>query len=219
MLTSKRCPIDHRYDNERFWLSRHNCEVPTPNSQNNRTTRENSDFSTWRTLQLHASLKCTIPNLRIYLSKKANSDKFGPGIDHPCTIGFWFRRWTSSWRRVIWAPYQRPSFMEIACFPSKHEQQFCTFVSLYETLKIWATFSRENRGHGAHERGVRRGFSGGKLSFKMSEGVAYELGKKTPIFASLQSNLKDQTVFDFPSFLSSLLKARPSNRITKNVTK
>jgi hypothetical protein len=27
-------PIDYRLDNRRFWLSAHNCQVPTPTSQN-----------------------------------------------------------------------------------------------------------------------------------------------------------------------------------------
>jgi hypothetical protein len=27
-------PIDYRWDNRRFWLSAHNCQVPTPTSQN-----------------------------------------------------------------------------------------------------------------------------------------------------------------------------------------
>ncbi len=30
----------------------------------------------------------------------------------------------------------------------------------YKTLKIFDDFSRENHGHGGHEHGVRRGFSG-----------------------------------------------------------
>jgi hypothetical protein len=33
-------------------------------------------------------LKFTIPNLPIYLLKKANSEKLGLGIDNPCRIGF-----------------------------------------------------------------------------------------------------------------------------------
>jgi hypothetical protein len=33
-------------------------------------------------------LKSTIPNLQIYLPKKANSEKLGLGIDNPCRIVF-----------------------------------------------------------------------------------------------------------------------------------
>jgi hypothetical protein len=33
-------------------------------------------------------LKSTIPNLQIYLPKKANFDKLGLGIDNPCRIVF-----------------------------------------------------------------------------------------------------------------------------------
>ncbi len=38
--------IDYRCDNRRFWLSAHNCQVPTPTSQNleHRTRTANSDF-------------------------------------------------------------------------------------------------------------------------------------------------------------------------------
>jgi hypothetical protein len=35
-------------------------------------------------------LKSTIPNLQMYLPKKANSDKLGLGIDNPCRIIFEF---------------------------------------------------------------------------------------------------------------------------------
>ncbi len=48
----------------------------------------------------------------------------------------------------------------------------------------------------AHELGVRRGVSGGKLSFKkMSAGVASVLCKKTPIFGSRRSKLDHLTVY------------------------
>jgi hypothetical protein len=33
-------------------------------------------------------LKSTIPNLQIYLPKKANSEKLGLGIGNPCRIEF-----------------------------------------------------------------------------------------------------------------------------------
>jgi hypothetical protein len=35
-------------------------------------------------------LKFTVPNLQIYLPKKANSDKLGLGIDNPSRIVFEF---------------------------------------------------------------------------------------------------------------------------------
>jgi hypothetical protein len=45
------------------------------------------------------------------------------------------------------------------------------FRIIYKTLKIFSDFSRENRGNGGHEHGVRRGVFEGKLSFKnMSAG-------------------------------------------------
>jgi hypothetical protein len=37
---------------------------------------------------------------------------------------------------------------------------------LYETLKIFKDFSRENHGHGGHEHGVHRVVFVGELSFK-----------------------------------------------------
>ncbi len=33
-------------------------------------------------------MKSTIPNLQIYLPKKANPEKLGLGIDNPCRIAF-----------------------------------------------------------------------------------------------------------------------------------
>ncbi len=57
------------------------------------------------------------------------------------------------------------------------------FFFLYKTLKIFNDFSRENHGHGGHEHGVRRGFEGGKLLFKMmSAGVHLCSLQENPIF-------------------------------------
>jgi hypothetical protein len=39
---------------------------------------------------LFGRLKYTIPNLQIYLPKKANSEKLGLGLDKPCRIVFEF---------------------------------------------------------------------------------------------------------------------------------
>jgi hypothetical protein len=54
---------------------------------------------------------------------------------------------------------------------------------LYETLKIFNDFSRENHGHGGHEQGVRRGVFEGKLSFKkMSAGGRFCTLQENPHF-------------------------------------
>ncbi len=69
------------------------------------------------------------------------------------------------------------------------------FHIFYKTLKIFNHFSRENHGHGDHEHGVRRGFSG--VSFHLRrcpQGVVSVLCKKTPIFRSRRSKLDHLTV-------------------------
>ncbi len=77
--------IDYRCNNRRFWLSAHNCQVPTPTSQNlYRTRAANSDFYSWLTYELLGRLRSTNPNLQIYLPKNANSEKLGLGIDNSC---------------------------------------------------------------------------------------------------------------------------------------
>jgi hypothetical protein len=45
-------------------------------------------------------LKCTIPNMEIYLPKKAKSEKFGLGIDNPCRIVFLSLRMNKCLERV-----------------------------------------------------------------------------------------------------------------------
>ncbi len=63
-------------------------------------------------------------------------------------------------------------------------------------MKIFNDFSQDNHGHGGHEHGVRRGFSG--VSFHLRRrwlGVASVLSKETPIFGSRRSKLDHLTVF------------------------
>jgi hypothetical protein len=97
--------------------------------------------------------------------------------------------------------------------------KFC----IYKTLKILKDFSRENHGHGGHEHGVCRWFSG--VSFHLRRRphvVASVLCKKTPIFGSRRSKLDHLSWPDasFPSFYltslvpwCSLFSPRLSNRI------
>jgi hypothetical protein len=74
--------IDYRCANRRFWLSAHDCQVPTPNLNFSkpRSRTENSDFWSRMTQQLLGRLKSTIPNLQMYSPRKANSEKLGLGI-------------------------------------------------------------------------------------------------------------------------------------------
>ncbi len=94
--------INYRCDNRRFWLSAHNCQVPTPTSQNLATRTANSDLWSRLTHQLLWRLKSTISSLEIYSSNQANSEKLGLGIDNPCVIVFfWVCGCTSAWRGLM----------------------------------------------------------------------------------------------------------------------
>jgi hypothetical protein len=62
--------IDYRCDDGRFWLSAHNCQVPTQTSQNLELEQQIQIFEANLTHQLLGRLKFTIPNLQIYLPKK-----------------------------------------------------------------------------------------------------------------------------------------------------
>jgi hypothetical protein len=61
---------------------------PNPNFSKPRTRTENSDFGSCLTHQFLGRLKFTIPNLQIYLTKRASSEKVGLGVDNPRTIVF-----------------------------------------------------------------------------------------------------------------------------------
>ncbi len=78
-----------------FLVVRPQLSSPNPNISKPRSRTENSDFWSWLTHQLLGRWKSTIPNLQIYLPKKANSEKLGLGIDNPCRIG------RSAWRGVM----------------------------------------------------------------------------------------------------------------------
>jgi hypothetical protein len=81
--------IDYRRDNRRFWLSAHDCQLPTPNSQNLERRAANSDFWSRVTRELLGRLKCTIPDLQIYLQKKGKFWEVGIG-DRQSMIVFFF---------------------------------------------------------------------------------------------------------------------------------
>jgi hypothetical protein len=115
------CTIYYRCDNRRIWLSADNCQVPTWTSQNLATRTANSDFWSWLTHPLLWRFKSKIPNLQIYLLKKANSEKLG--IGNPCRIVFfWVCGWTSAGRGLMtWHSWNRGVFsyaMIPRCCPS-----------------------------------------------------------------------------------------------------
>ncbi len=93
--------IDYRCDNRRFWLSAHDCQVPTPTSQNLELEQQFRIFwADW----LSNCLEDWNPQFLICRSiyqKKANPEKLGLGIDNPCRIVFWVCRWTSAWRGLM----------------------------------------------------------------------------------------------------------------------
>jgi hypothetical protein len=59
-----------------------------PNFSKPRNRTANSGFLSRLTDELLGKMKSTIPNLQIYLPKKANSGRLGWGIDNPCRIVF-----------------------------------------------------------------------------------------------------------------------------------
>jgi hypothetical protein len=69
---SQRLPKDYRCDNRRFWLSAHNCQVPTPISQNLEIEQQ-----IWILKQTNSpiawKIEITIHNPQIYLPKMHDS--------------------------------------------------------------------------------------------------------------------------------------------------
>ncbi len=139
--------IDYRCDNRRFWLSTHNCQVPTPTSQNLATSTANSDFWSWLTHQLLGRLKSTIPNPQFYSPKKANSEKLGLGIDNPCRIVFLSLRMNKCLERVNDRHFRNPGVLSYAMIPrcrpnSIVSSYHCHIYSLCKIVTKWA--SKEN---------------------------------------------------------------------------
>ncbi len=99
-LRMKYAAIHYRCVNRRFSLSAHNCQVPTPTSQNLEVEQQIRIFLSKPTHQLLGRLKSTIPNLQIYLPKKANSEKFGLVIDNQCRTAFLSLRMNKCLERV-----------------------------------------------------------------------------------------------------------------------
>jgi hypothetical protein len=128
--------MDYRCDNRRFWLSAHNCQVPSsnPNFSKPRTRTANSDFWSWLTQQWLERLKCTILNLQIYLPKKANSEMFGLGIDNLCMIVFLSLRMNKCLERVndqhFWNPGVFSYAIILRCLPNSRVFFFFIVTSI-----------------------------------------------------------------------------------------
>jgi hypothetical protein len=63
---------------------------PNPDFSKLRSRTANSDFWSKLTHEFLGRLKSTIPNLQMYLPKRANSEQLGLGIDNPCRIVLFF---------------------------------------------------------------------------------------------------------------------------------
>jgi hypothetical protein len=127
--------MDYRCDNRRFWLSAHDWQVPTPTSQNIDLEKQIRIFWAELTHQLLGRLKSTIPNLQIYLPKKANSEKLGLGIDNPCRIVFLSLRMNKCLERVndrhFWNPGVFSYAMKPRCRPNSRVFFFIIISLVY----------------------------------------------------------------------------------------
>ncbi len=109
--------MDYSCDNRRFWLSAHKCQVPTPTSQNLELDQQSRILpADWLSNCLER-LKSTIPNLQIYLPKKANSGKLGLGLDNPCRIVFLSLQTNKCLGRVNWPAFWNPGVFRYAMIP------------------------------------------------------------------------------------------------------
>jgi hypothetical protein len=76
--------IDYRCDNKSFWLSAHNCQVPTPTSQNLELEQQIRVFGAGLLTNCLEDWNSQFLICRSVYQKKANSEKLGLGIDNPC---------------------------------------------------------------------------------------------------------------------------------------
>ncbi len=100
--------IDYRCDNRRFLVFHPRFSNSNQNFSKPRSRTANSDFRSRLTHRLLGRLKSTIPNLQIYLPKKASSEKLGLGIDNLRRIVFQSLRMNKCLERVndrhFWNP-------------------------------------------------------------------------------------------------------------------
>jgi hypothetical protein len=95
-----------------------------------RTRTANSNICSWLTHQLLGRLKSTIPNLQIYLSKNANSEKLGLGIDNPCRIVFLSLRMNECLERVNDRHFWNPGVFSYAVIPRCRPNRQVLFSSI-----------------------------------------------------------------------------------------
>jgi hypothetical protein len=123
----------------------------SPNFLKPRTITANSDFQSSLTHPLLGRLKSTIPNLQIYLPKKANSEKLGLGIDNPCRIVFFFFFFFSSSRmnncserlngRHFWNPGVFSYAMIPRCDPNSRVFFIMQIISSQDTVQLISKMS------------------------------------------------------------------------------
>ncbi len=83
-----------------FLVVRPKLSSSNPNFSKPRNRTANSNLWSRLTHHLLERLKSTIPNLQIYLPKRANSEKLGLGIDNPCRVAFLSLRMNKCLERV-----------------------------------------------------------------------------------------------------------------------
>jgi hypothetical protein len=123
-------PIDYRLDDRHFWLSKIFKSQPQ-HLKTYKSRTADSDFWSWLTHQLLGQLKSTIPNLQIYLPKKANSEKLGLGIDNLCRIVFLSLRMNKCLEMVNDWHFSNPGAVSYAMIPRCHPYSRVFFSSSY----------------------------------------------------------------------------------------
>ncbi len=84
------CGIDYRCDNRRFWLSAHNCQVPTPTSQNLEIEQEIGILGADYLINCLNDWNPQFLICRYICQKSQILMSWGLGIDNPCRIVFFF---------------------------------------------------------------------------------------------------------------------------------
>jgi hypothetical protein len=77
---------------------------------------------------LPGRLKFTIPNLQIYLPKRANSEKLGLGIDNPCKIVFLSLQMNKCLKRVNDRQFWNPGVFSYSMIPDVASTQEFFFI-------------------------------------------------------------------------------------------
>jgi hypothetical protein len=83
-------------------------------------------------------LKFTIPNLQIYLPKKANFEKLGLGIDNPCRIVFLSLRMNKGLERVNDRHFWNPGVSSYAMIPRCRPNSRVFFFLNRPIYSLWS---------------------------------------------------------------------------------